>query len=1178
MTLDLLNRIAGVDDSPSEETQPTAKKSAAEMAVDEGYLPETYGYGPLTSAVASADVFGLFPTTSRNYRNEEIESYLDANPTLLENAIGGQPEGIRQVLAEEKQSQGRVQFFKSLVRAKYLSAPKEVFDVAEEEQLRQQDPTFFGANQKRINTLHATADYSQRRVNGKQVSIFNPNDSFLGKGQRYALASLTGEQRKNYLETTFNAENGFKVLEVPNTLDKDGQVLAGEFLIQRLDDKGLPVEVRRVDPFGDEAALRSGGREIVQNFAELVTTEEGRKDLAEVLGTLVNEKVLAENAVYAAGLAMGGGLPLFGKVLMAGIGAPSAQVATNLIFQKLGEFFRSGNFKTSVDIEEAIFSGIGAVAGSFVDFVRPYVGSLKAQLVKTKKADREGVIEASERLDIPLNLQTLSNNPFLQRIITQAGQLRPSKFNDIRLEAEPKIKAKLDKKGDIQTEVITPQNFNNIIAREKRDLLQNLSGMARYDFTEITDPEVQIGAPTARLALEKLSNFQTNMKSLRNTMYKNALKGAPDVEVDFTDALDNYNTLLDQARKKAPARFVGTDKEVDTGIVDAAGKPTTRVQSDGTQESTLGAIPKELDDLAEQIGNLQPIMTSTQVGEDVFPALEQMYNLKRRFNAKLYRLAKEDEGGALLERMRPVEEALDNMMETIIERAPANVKNQLEAGNSVARLISDLPIVDFYADALFAGDRNAFTTLTTNLLSNPGVLKENVRTLFYDIANAVAIKNRTAKRAGAVSSELAETSFADFKNLVGESAIVGLAADSRQFLTRLGNLMGGGEIKNLSDLADIKDNANLKFLFTDDQIQTLVKNAENTISGNNSLAKLTAAGLTKDSSTRDIIRELASKVDAPGGTDAGIKQLKQILPNFEAAKPQLRAFIFDDLLQKAAPDGEINFAQLRKSIDALKNGEGEKGIALREIYNFAFTDAKGDMVDGQLLDDIQLIAGRLAENVSDAGADIATGAEAGKVAKGSIVTNPKVAIDFLKKYVIAGHIANFVTKPIEAKRVAAIAKEVDSPITKQKLLKTLVNYSFSTSMQNRDIDFYTLDTNAEGFQENPKLQKALNLISRSEREVIKERRRGFKQDSGIFDFIESQIGLRGEQGDDVLTGSNVTLPTVQSAPIPPARTGLNIPAAPTTGGQGIAGLASPATVQQLAQVGLPLFGGSSGPR
>ena len=133
-------------------------------------------------------------------------------------------------------------------------------------------------------------------------------------------------------------------------------------------------------------------------------------------------------------------------------------------------------------------------------------------------------------------------------------------------------------------------------------------------------------------------------------------------------------------------------------------------------------------------------------------------------------------------------------------------------------------------------------------------------------------------------------------------------------------------------------------------------------------------------------------------------------------------------------------------------------------------------------------------------------------------------------------------------------------------------------MQNRDIDFYTLDTNAEGFQENPKLQKALNLISRPEREVIKERRRGFKQDSGIFDFIESQTGLRGEQGDDVLTGSNVTLPTVQSAPIPPARTGLNIPAAPTTGGQGIAGLASPATVQQLAQVGLPLFGGSSGPR
>ena len=70
--------------------------------------------------------------------------------------------------------------------------------------------------------------------------------------------------------------------------------------------------------------------------------------------------------------------------------------------------------------------------------------------------------------------------------------------------------------------------------------------------------------------------------------------------------------------------------------------------------------------------------------------------------------------------------------------------------------------------------------------------------------------------------------------------------------------------------------------------------------------------------------------------------------------------------------------------------------------------------------------------------------------------------------------------------------------------------------------------------------------------------------------------LRGDAGDDVITGSNVNLPSLQSAPIPFPVTGLGIPAPAAAGGRGIAALPAPETAQQLAQVGLPLFGGTRG--
>ena len=1150
-----------------QQTQQQEDTSVAEQAVDAGYLPEDYGYDSIRAGLGKADIFGILPTNSKTYADEQIKKYLNENPQLINNFLEEQPEGLRQVLTNMSLRDGPITFFKKLVRKNALSAPKEIFDPKEEAQLQKDDPTFFAANQDRINRLHATSDYTQRNIDGRQISVFNPNASFLEPMQRFALAGLTGEQRLTYLKKNFNERNGFDVQEVPVALDKNGQVLDSEFIIRKLDDRGLPVEVRRVDPFGDEAAFRSGGFEILNDLADLLETEEGRADLADFFGSVVNEKVIAENAVYAAVLAKTGGLPILAKIALGSIGSGG----TNYIFQAINELVRTGAVDSKLDKMEAIYSGIGALFGGFADFVRPYIGSPVAQLAKTRKADREKVLAASERLGISVNLQTLVNSPFLNRIINQAGQLRPKKFKDIRLEAGPKIKQKLDRGEQIQTPTITPNNFNSYLAQEKTNIFNELSGLARYEFANLSDPGVQIGVPTARLALQRLTNFQDQMKTLRNGMYKNALKGAPDIEIDFTDALENYRVLLDAAREKAPARFLGKEKEIDTGLLDETGAPTTRTNRAGFEQTTLGPLPKELEDIADEIAALNPKMSSTQVGDEVFPVLEQIYNLRRRFNAKLYRLAKDDEGGALLDRMRPVEAALDNMVETIIQKAPADVKEQLVAGNSVARLISDLPKVDFFADALFAGDRNAFAVITGNLLSGKTPLNEDTRALFYDIANAVAIKNRAAKKAGALTSELAITSFDDFKKLVGESALVGLATNPNTFLDKLGNLMGGAKIENLSDLADLRDNDNLKFLFPEEQIENIIKYATTAVSAKKSLAKITAAQLSKDSSTRDILKVMAESVGKAGGLDAGSKQLQELLGQFAEAKPQIRAFIFDDLLKKAAPNGDLNFGALRTAIDNLKNGTDEAGKPLRDIYNFAFSDADGKMLDNQLLDDLELIAGRLTEAAADSGADIATGAEAGKIAKGAIVTSAKTALDFLRGFIVAGNIAHFATKPIEAKRIAAIGREVDNAFTTQKMIKQLINFSFSTYMQNKDIDFETIDFDASSTDEdgnmNIKLRKALNLIDRQQREVIKRRRDNFQRDPSVFEYIEKQMDdLAGDEGDDRLP----------AAPAPMRQTGLGIPATTPTAGRGIAALPTPATVQQLQQVGLPLFGGTRG--
>ena len=247
-------------------SQEAEEANYAKNIVDKGYTPNTFGYGAVARFAGTTGLdFGLLPTFSKTYGNDTISEYLEETPMAIEDFIFSQNEGLRPFLRKKQQELGPIEFIKTMVRAKYMNVPELVFDPKRERKLLANEPSYFAVNQRRINALHKTADYSQG-PGGR--NIFNPEESFLTEGQRYKFAGLTGQQRENFLNDFFNEETGFKVISVPIELDEKGNVEDSEFLIQRLNQVGVPVETRRVDPFGEEEIDRHANL-----MAELLTTK-----------------------------------------------------------------------------------------------------------------------------------------------------------------------------------------------------------------------------------------------------------------------------------------------------------------------------------------------------------------------------------------------------------------------------------------------------------------------------------------------------------------------------------------------------------------------------------------------------------------------------------------------------------------------------------------------------------------------------------------------------------------------------------------------------------------------------------------------------------------------------------------------------------------------------------------
>ena len=279
--------------------------------------------------------------------------------------------------------------------------------------------------------------------------------------------------------------------------------------------------------------------------------------------------------------------------------------------------------------------------------------------------------------------------------------------------------------------------------------------------------------------------------------------------------------------------------------------------------------------------------------------------------------------------------------------------------------------------------------------------------------------------------------------------------------------------------------------------------------------------------------------------------------------PQAQANLLDKLVNsaitkdvKVLPDGEVveferlSLSALQTNIENLSKDEFDKNFM--DYILRKNTGLNGLNSVSNLINITKAVADALGDILPAGGDSIAVGAQAAKV------TAPESdKINLFKKLIVNKAFVNMLMTPVSRKRLDNILKSDKRTERKGAIIlnflraETQKYLSENQSVVEYDGKFYDSDSKQLPFRAD--IFKRIDELKRKQ----------------IDD-------LRGDEGEDRITGSNINLPpAVQSAPIPQAPAGLNIPAPAASGGGGIAALPAPETVQQLQQVGLPLFPGGN---
>ena len=712
----------------------------------------------------------------------------------------------------------------------------------------------------------------------------------------------------------------------------------------------------------------------------------------------------------------------------------------------------------------------------------------------------------------------------------------------------------------------------------QNDLVQ-LANSYRIDFTEnakLLNDALLGGKSMNSASVEAARAARANLQGVFDSMRNNA------------GAL--YNVALRSAKSK-DAKLEGEIADIIAGRLERLQTLAKQLQNPRTigQEApkVLDKTPDDLSqfaDLIQGIDSLAKASKSPITGERT-SVLDQIHGLKQR-------LDQESLAGGPVEQIKAMRETLDEMLKEVgdsISFRDTTAGGYYQLAGALYEKRSSLQSSQYIMDSLRDGNARPLQTLLDPLMTGKATATaDNLETL----ARLIEIDPRlVAEKAGlkpAMTSSARATvggeelSLQQIKKNFFEQLSISFKANMMASNNMAGDLR---KMLGVDDLSSINaDNELLRFVLPKKSDRKLVldtaleqERAERKAQLFSSAIRESLSGrMVSEDVTRIFVETMQREYAKNPGQDVAeffkdalrrfpdTKVGNEVRSGLERALPQVQAELLNRILLSSkrsklarGPGGRVLLSVLDMEKVASNIAELQDDDFAREFLNWTFsqgTGLRGVQDIPNLVSTVREIGEILGDVLPGGAESLATAGLAQEPVKAGF--SPRA---YLYRLLASKKAADFLLNPVSRKRINDIIAS-DQPVNRKA-----------------ELLFVYLQSNARNAED-----KRERLIAVDDKFYSLKNYRGPEKDRIFKRYDELRRGqspldrLRGDAGDDVITGSNVNLPSLQSAPIPFPVTGLGIPAPAAAGGRGIAALPAPETAQQLAQVGLPLFGGTRG--
>ena len=1165
---------------PSEMIQQVSPESTTSFFKDrsrqnaiEQFTPKKFDSGSTFSSMGAGwDAIGLNQTDSAEYGNAAIRGFLLNNPRELDRIIARQEEGTAFQIARKYGVTPKepVEYLKALADEGLFTFSKEIYDPEEKKQIRKDEPTRFDVEQDRINSLLVSAE--SLNIPGTTETRVNTETTPVTFGERYNLGRLTNQaDRIAFLENAENEDGSLKyeeVLRFPTEMDPDsGEPIEYELLVA----PKYNGPVFRVDPYGQDAAARTGGLDSLSEVLKKLVTgdEETAKDLADGLGAVFNFQNLG--GTVGSYSIPGATAALFKRFLL-GMTRSGAVGSGDYLGQFLDKLsVLSEDEQSEGDLGQAFTAaGLELFGKPFMDVIR-YRSKYFQQLL-SKGTGPEGAAKfaAAETFGLKMSPAFLAADEMAQKFVAQAARLQGKTFQAAYKELSSKliqgIRNRISSYGGLKNAAednrITPADLANLVESERRDLQTAILDNPTVGFSEIVekgmDPEIALGMPQADLAFRAFQRLKTDTQTLRNVYFDKIFKDNPNASFEFD--LSPLKQAIRDAREGTPVSVPTPPRA--TGVLDIDGAEILTTGSG--KKPAEGTIPGSIDnvlDLLDEVVIDGPVSNTT--GKE-FGALEQLHRLRINLKQSIFS-ASEGKDASLVARLSDVERQLDDVFESALEQAPGSARELFALANSTSRLVGDTFKSSYIASAMIEGQPQAYRTLIEDLVNGKQRLDAPTRNLLKNLKESLVVMSKEAPPA-LRKSILEET--AVIKDNISNGVLTSLSSEGGTFLTKLSKLTGLN-LNEPSDIPQLLDNPAMKFLFPQEKIKQLVSLAASNLRREKDLAVAAANNITEEASSRDIIETLTSSIP-DNLVDAGPERIIQIFNKIpggaEKTRPQVQRFFLqkildDSLVEDPLKGGKVellDLGQARVAIEALRS----KNPKLSKVFSWAFD---GDENAIKIIDDLAVISGNLSKLVAESSGESIQVADVTAKLSGS--GGIPGMLSAYKRLLTSRILVNSATKPItmeQWKTYTANASRGSGLYT----AKELTNFFLRLQARDNPLNFFYQKPAEEGDDFVP----VTKLINESERSYF--------QPSGKFNTGPSDSGDYLRKIIDFVPGAKQIFGSAEPALEPSTQTAS---ASRSVAPSGISNLPnnrsnSPpasqggiATLDGLQKVGLPLF-------